>query len=68
MYQALYYDNDERQYYLRDDRWDGFKPVKYWPTFYQPDEDGEYLTLEGTRVSPVSKIEIGETLSILKKT
>jgi len=57
MYQALYYDNDERQYYLRDDRWDGFKPVKYWPTFYQPDEDGEYLTLEGTRVSPVSKIE-----------
>jgi DNA polymerase elongation subunit (family B) len=57
MYQALYYCNEERQYYLRDDRWSGFKTIKYWPTFYQPDEDGEYLTLEGTRVSPVKKIE-----------
>jgi DNA polymerase elongation subunit (family B) len=57
MYQALYYDNDEKQYYLRDDRWDGFKTVKYWPTLFEPNEDGDYFTLEGTRVSPVKKVE-----------
>ena len=34
MYQAVYYDKEERQYYLRDDRWDGFKTVKYYPTYH----------------------------------
>ncbi len=56
MYQALHYDREERQYYLRDDRWSGFKTLQYWPTYYLPDEDGEYTTLEGTRVSPVKKM------------
>ena len=57
MYQALYYDREERQYYLRDDRWEGFKTVKYWPTYFEPDEDGEYETLEGTKVSPVKRMD-----------
>jgi DNA polymerase elongation subunit (family B) len=56
MYQALHYDREERQYYLRDDRFNGFKTLQYWPTYYLPDEDGEYTTLEGTRVSPVKKM------------
>jgi DNA polymerase elongation subunit (family B) len=56
MYQALYYSREERQYYLRDDRFNGFKTLQYWPTYYLPDEDGEYTTLEGTRVSPVKKM------------
>ena len=56
MYQALYYDKEERQYYLRDDRSKNFKTLQYWPTFYQPDPDGEYETLEGTRVSPTRKM------------
>jgi DNA polymerase elongation subunit (family B) len=57
MYQALYFDKEEKQYYLRDDRWDGFKTVKYWPTYFEPDEDGEYETLEGTKVSPVKRMD-----------
>jgi DNA polymerase elongation subunit (family B) len=57
MYQALYFDKDEKQYYLRDDRWDGFKTVKYWPTLYQADPDGEFETLEGTKVTPVKKMD-----------
>ena len=56
MYQAIYYSREERQYYLRDDRFNGFKTLQYWPTYYLPDEDGEYTTLEGTRVSPVKKM------------
>ena len=57
MYQALYFDKDEKQYYLRDDRWDGFKTVKYWPTLYQADPDGKFETLEGTKVTPVKKMD-----------
>lgn len=57
MYQALYHDKEERQYYLRDDRWDGFKTIQYWPTFYQPDPDGDFETLEGTKVSPTRKMD-----------
>ena len=57
MYQALYFDKEEKQYYLRDDRWEGFKTVKYWPTYFEPDEDGEYETLEGTKVSPVKRMD-----------
>ena len=56
MYQALYYDKEERQYYLRDDRSKDFKTLQYWPTYYQPDPDGEYETLEGTKVSPTKKM------------
>ena len=56
MYQAIFYDKDEKQYYLRDDRWEGFKSLQYWPTYYQPDPDGEYETLEGTKVSPLNKL------------
>lgn len=57
MYQAVYYDREEKQYYLRDDRWDGFKTFQYWPTVYYPDPDGEFETLEGTRVSPTKKMD-----------
>jgi DNA polymerase elongation subunit (family B) len=57
VYQAVYYDREEKQYYLRDDRWDGFKTFQYWPTVYYPDPDGEFETLEGTRVSPTKKMD-----------
>jgi DNA polymerase elongation subunit (family B) len=57
MYQAVFYDKNEKQYYLRDDRWDGFKTVQHWPTYYVADPDGEFVTLEGTPVSPVKKMD-----------
>jgi hypothetical protein len=57
MYQAVYYDRDEKQYYLKDDRWTGFKSFKHWPTLYEADPDGEFETLEGTKVSPIRKMD-----------
>ena len=57
MYQSLYFDKEEKQYYLRDDRWDGFKTIKYWPTYFVPDEDGDFETLEGTKVTPVKRMD-----------
>ena len=57
MYQAIYYDREEKQYYLRDDRWTGFKSVQHWPTLYVADEDGDFETLEGTKVSPIKRMD-----------
>jgi DNA polymerase elongation subunit (family B) len=57
LYQALFYDKDERQYYLKDDRWDGFKTVKHYPTYYVDDPEGDFVTLEGVSVSPVQKMD-----------
>ena len=56
MQQSVFFDRDERTYYLRDDRWKGFKSFQYWPTYYEPDAEGEFETLEGTRVSPTKKM------------
>ena len=57
MYQAVYFDREEKQYYLRDDRWKGFKTFQHWPTLYVADPDGEFETLEGTKVSPVKRMD-----------
>lgn len=56
MYQSIYYDRDEYQYYLRDDK-RGWKVFNYQPTCYVADPDGELETLDGTRVSPIKKID-----------
>jgi DNA polymerase elongation subunit (family B) len=56
MYQSIYYDRESYQYYLRDDK-RGWKVFNYQPTCYVADVDGEYETLDGTRVSPVKKID-----------
>ena len=67
MYQSIYYDKDEKQYYLRDDNWKGFKEFQYWPTYYQKDFDGEFETLEGERVSPVNRIKDWKDTSYFEK-
>ncbi len=67
MYQAVYYDKDEKQYYLRDDNWEGFKEFQYWPTYYQKDYDGEFETLEGERVSAVNRIKDWKDTSYFEK-
>jgi hypothetical protein len=56
MYQSVYYDKDEKHYYLRDDK-KGWKHFQYWPTFYAADEYGEFETLDGIKVSPVKKMD-----------
>ena len=56
MYQSIYYDRESYQYYLRDDK-RGWKVFNYQPTCYVADVDGELETLDGTRVSPVKKID-----------
>jgi DNA polymerase elongation subunit (family B) len=67
MYQSIYYDREEKQYYLRDDSWKGFKEFQYWPTYYQKDFDGEFETLEGERVSPVNRIKDWKDTSYFEK-
>jgi DNA polymerase elongation subunit (family B) len=60
MYQAIYYDKGEKQYYLRDDshsKDQPFKTVTHWPTYYVEHEDGEMETLLGKRVTPISKMD-----------
>lgn len=51
MFQVIHYDRQERKYYLRDDekKWLEFQ---YQPTYYRRDEEGEYTTLFGDKVSP----------------
>ena len=56
MYQAIYYDHSDYQYYLRDDK-QGWKQFNYQPTYYVADPDGELETLDGVRVSPIKKID-----------
>ena len=56
MYQSVYYDRDEKHYYLRDDK-KGWKHFQYWPTFYAADIDGEFETLHGEKVSPVKRMD-----------
>ena len=51
MYQAVYYDREEYKYYLRDDK-KGWSNFSYQGTCYLEDEDGEFETLDGIRVSP----------------
>ena len=56
MYQSVYYDREEYQYYLRDDK-RGWKVFKYSPTYYVAHPDGEMETLDGTKVVPVKKMD-----------
>jgi DNA polymerase elongation subunit (family B) len=56
MYQSVYYDREEYQYYLRDDK-RGWKVFKHSPTYYVAHEDGEMETLDGTKVVPVKKMD-----------
>jgi len=56
MYQSLYYDYQTYNYYLRDDSVGGFKEFKYQPTYYIANPEGEYETLDGTRVAPIKKM------------
>jgi DNA polymerase elongation subunit (family B) len=56
MYQAVYYDRDERKYYLRDDK-KGWHDFQYWPTYYVAHPDGELETLDGVKVTPVKKMD-----------
>ena len=56
MYQSVYYDRDEYQYHLRDDK-KGWKVFKYTPTYYVAHPEGEMETLDGTLVMPVKKMD-----------
>ncbi len=56
MYQSVYYDREEYQYYLRDDK-RGWKVFKHSPTYYVAHPDGEMETLDGTKVVPVKKMD-----------
>jgi DNA polymerase elongation subunit (family B) len=56
MYQAVYYDRESYNYHLRDDK-KGWMEFKYHPTYYVADIDGELETLDGTRVTPIKRMD-----------
>jgi len=51
MYQTVYYDRSEKQYYLKDDV-EGWSVFQYRPTYYRLDPYGEHFTLFGDKCSP----------------
>lgn len=51
MYQAISYNYYTKTAVIRDDE-NGWVEVPYTPTYYKVDPEGEFLTLEGKRVSP----------------
>ena len=54
MYQAIYYNREDKKYYLRDDK-KGWLEFPYRATCYVADEKGRYETLDGQRVSPTKQ-------------
>lgn len=51
MYQALYYDRTDYTYHLRDDK-HGWSNFKHNPVVFKLNDNGEYTTIDGKRVSP----------------
>ena len=51
MYQALYYDRTDYTYHLRDDK-QGWSNFKHNPVVFKLNDNGEYTTIDGKRVSP----------------
>ena len=60
MYQSIYYDYQTYTYYLRDDKFKGFKEFNYQPTYYKLDEYGTVPTLDGQMATPTKKFERGD--------
>jgi len=56
MFQAIHYDFESRTYFLRDDE-TGWTNFQYSPTFYKIDKNGDFITLDGFRVSPTKKYD-----------
>ena len=54
MYQAIFFDRTDYTYYLRDDK-KGWHNFKHNPIVYKLDEIGEYMTIDGKRVSPAKQ-------------
>jgi len=53
MYQGIYFDRNNKEYFLRDDT-RGITNFTYYNQKYKLDEEGEYTTLFGDRCSPIS--------------
>jgi DNA polymerase elongation subunit (family B) len=54
MYQSIYYNRNTKTYHLRDDK-KGWLEFPYRATCYVANENGEYETLDGVRVSPTKQ-------------
>ena len=54
MYQSIYYNRNTKTYHLRDDK-KGWLEFPYRATCYVANENGEYETLDGARVSPTKQ-------------
>ena len=56
MYQAISYNYYTKKTIIRDDK-KGWVEVDYKPTYYKLDNDGEFFTLDGRKVSPTQEFD-----------
>ncbi len=66
MYQALFYDYGEKQYYVRDDQ-RGFFEQKYFPKYYYLDDQGDIPTLDGFYCREISRFSDWRDPNIYEK-
>lgn len=66
MYQSLFFDHSEKQYYLRDDV-KGWTKSKYYPKYYVLDKRGPFHTLDGLRAREINRIENYDDPNVYEK-
>lgn len=66
MYQSLFFDHSDKQYYLRDDE-KGWSKSKYYPKYYVLDKKGPFHTLDGKRAKEIHRIENYDDPNVYEK-
>jgi DNA polymerase elongation subunit (family B) len=56
MYQTISYNYYTKKVIIRDDEL-GWQEIDYKPTYYKLDKEGEFVTLDGRRVSPTQEFD-----------
>ena len=56
MYQVIDYNYYTKKVIIRDDEL-GWQEIDYKPTYYKLDDNGEFVTLDGKRVSPTHEMD-----------
>jgi len=56
MFQSISYNYHTKKVIVRDDEL-GWQEIDYKPTYYKLDKEGEFVTIDGRRVSPVQDFD-----------
>ena len=67
MYQSIYYDHFEKNYYIRDDQYNGFQKIEYNPGYYILDPKGDIPTLDDKKCRHVLDLPQGTYSQLYEK-